>query len=179
VASTILTHATGNLASNLLLSSKQFLSSSEIQSIPGNPSAQNLIANGIAKLGETLIPQRCAILQAAPGQHIGCYIHPGGIGGITRPLGRFGALVVFKKVGTAINEKEFNVIEIGRRLCQHIVGMNPKTLSEKLIYDNDDVAETRFLEQEFLLDSTFLVKEYLYINGVEVIDFVRFQCGES
>ncbi len=43
--------------------------------------------------------------------------------------------------------------------------------------DSED--ETVLLNQDFLLDPEFTVREFLIQNSVEVIDFVRFECGEN
>ena len=43
-------------------------------------------------------------------------------------VGKYGALVAFKK--TEGGTKEFRPADIGRRLCQHIVGMSPVTIGE-------------------------------------------------
>ncbi|GAB6028241.1 hypothetical protein CHUAL_002428 [Chamberlinius hualienensis] len=52
---------------------------------------------------------------------------------------------------------------------------------------NSDVAndsstkedETRMLYQEFLSDSSMTVGDFAIQNGIEVLDFVRFECGEN
>jgi len=128
-----------------------------------------------------------------PHFHFGFYVHPSSVrGGLTqRPLnGRYGALVAIAKLSDAVSEKHFNLVDVGRKLAQHVVGMNPKSLGEhrftdslsqtQALRDKNHLSEfgqeTRLLEQEFLLDPSFLVKEYLFINGVRVVDFVRFEC---
>lgn len=96
--------------------------------------------------------------------------------------------------------------DLGSLLCQHIVGMNPKEVgkyspsndrikgdnSENLnnieVHGEDDsvkdkgeeeqVEETQLLNQEFLLDNTMSVGELIAQNGVHVVDFVRYACGE-
>jgi elongation factor Ts len=45
--------------------------------------------------------------------------------------------------------------------------------------DQVDDTETVLLNQEFLLDPDLTVREFLIQNGVEVLDFVRFECGEN
>lgn len=39
--------------------------------------------------------------------------------------------------------------------------------------------ETVLLNQEFLLDPSLTVRDFLVQNSVEVVDFVRFECGEE
>lgn len=42
-----------------------------------------------------------------------------------------------------------------------------------------EVDETVLVNQEFLLDPDLTVREFLVQNSVEVVDFVRFECGEE
>ena len=133
-----------------------------------------------------------------PRFHFGSYVHPSSARGVNdRPLnGRYGAVVAMAKIGAAINERHFDHFVIGRRLSQHVVGMNPKTidggkprlpLEDKTVMSNtttttmemSDEMESRLLEQPFLSDPSLLIKEYLFINGVKMIDFVRFECGKK
>lgn len=44
---------------------------------------------------------------------------------------------------------------------------------------NTDVDETALMNQEFLLDPDLTVRDFLVQNSVEVVDFVRFECGEE
>lgn len=39
--------------------------------------------------------------------------------------------------------------------------------------------ERILLNQEFLLDPGFTVREFLIQNSVEIVEFVRFECGEN
>ena len=43
-------------------------------------------------------------------------------------VGKYGALVAFRRMGDA--STEFRADDVGRRLCQHIVGMSPLTVGE-------------------------------------------------
>lgn len=42
-----------------------------------------------------------------------------------------------------------------------------------------EVDETSLVNQEFLLDPDLTVRDFLLQNSVEVVDFVRFECGEE
>ncbi len=42
----------------------------------------------------------------------------------------------------------------------------------------EEVDEHILVNQEFLLDSDMTVREFLIQNSVEVLDFVRYECGE-
>jgi elongation factor Ts len=98
--------------------------------------------------------------------------------------------------------------EIAKRLCQHVVGMNPLTLGDfddevtkrEIRDDWVDVEvkegedetmvspdklmpvhekDSRFLFQEFILDPSLTVKEVVVANGIQILDFVRYQSGEE
>lgn len=79
---------------------------------------------------------------------------------------------------------QFKYFDIGRQVCQHIVGMKPVTIGEvpAVTADtnefkfNDD--ETRLLYQEFLMKSDARVADFLAEHKATVNDFVRFECGE-
>lgn len=104
--------------------------------------------------------------------HIGSYVH-GGVSGQTEvAMGRYGALVIFQ--GGKEGEQE----TLGRKLGQHIVGEAPVSLGNM-----DDLpcgeSETRLLPQTFLSDPSRTVAQFLRGQQARVLDFVRFQCGES
>lgn len=104
-------------------------------------------------------------------------------------LGKFGAVV---QVETP------NINQIAAALCQHIVGMNPTEIGtppehkpqqkgdKKKKKGNEDEVnktteeeeETQLLRQEFILDPSLTVQQYLEANSPRVVDFVRFECGE-
>ncbi|RXM95110.1 Elongation factor Ts, mitochondrial, partial [Acipenser ruthenus] len=68
--------------------------------------------------------------------------------------------------------------EIGRRLGQHVVGEAPSSLGSLEDQPCGDL-ETRLLAQSFLPDPSRTVGQYVQERGVRVLDFVRFECGES
>ncbi|XP_045931257.1 elongation factor Ts, mitochondrial [Micropterus dolomieu] len=67
---------------------------------------------------------------------------------------------------------------LGRKLGQHIVGEAPLSLGNM-----DDLpcgeSETRLLPQTFLGDPSRTVAQFLRGQQARVLDFVRFQCGET
>lgn len=92
-------------------------------------------------------------------------------------LGRIGGLVAVRSV----NGDNPHIEQIATGLCQHIVGMAPKNIGnidENL--NNSKKEETEdLIHQEYLLDDSLTVKELLDSNQVEVVDFQRFECGET
>ncbi|XP_037304418.1 elongation factor Ts, mitochondrial [Pungitius pungitius] len=135
-------------------------------------SLSDRVALTIGRLGENLSVRRAVTVDVPAEWHIGSYVH-GGVQGQTEvAMGRYAALVVFQG-----GEKE-NWDVLGRKLGQHIVGEAPVALGNM-----DDLpcgeSETRLLPQTFLGDPSRTVAEFLRGQQARVLDFIRFQCGES
>lgn len=129
------------------------------------------VALTIGRLGENMSVKRAVMLGVPAGWHIGSYVHGDVSGHTDMALGRYGALVVFQ------GGKEESRQVLGRKLSQHVVGEEPKTLGNM-----EDIpcgeSETRLLPQVFLMDSSRTVAQFLLGQEARVLDFVRFQCGE-
>lgn len=124
------------------------------------------------RLGENMSLKRAVTLGVPAGWHIGSYVH-GDVGTQTElAMGRYGALVVFE--GGKEGEEEV----LGRKLGRHVVGEAPESLGNV-----DDLpcgeSETRLLPQTFLGDPSRTVAQFLRGQQARVLDFVRFQCGET
>lgn len=77
--------------------------------------------------------------------------------------------------GSKIKPEEASETPVeGSEGAEHVVE-GQETLNVNL----KDSDETRLLFQDFLLDSNASVGETLYKSGVEVVDFERFECGET
>lgn len=89
-------------------------------------------------------------------------------------LGKYGAIVVMK----SINNPN---VEINKNICQHIVGMNPKKIGVKDIDEPNEIKDDEqcLIYQEYLLEPSITVDELLNENGIKIIDFQRFECGEN
>lgn len=126
----------------------------------------------IGCLGENMSLKRAVTVGVPAGWHIGKYVHGGVTGQTEVAMGRYGALVVFQ--GGKEGEQE----TLGRKLGQHIVGEAPVSLGNM-----DDLpcgdSETRLLPQTFLGDPSRTVAQFLRGQQARVLDFVRFQCGET
>ena len=113
-------------------------------------------------------------------------------------LGKFGAVVEFKQTKNGENQKLTPPSVIGHQLCQHIVGMNPKSIGSSDEKPNENVGmnpksigssdekpnenkeeESQLIYQELLVDPEITVGEMLSENNVTVTDFVRFEIGEE
>lgn len=135
------------------------------------------VALMIGTVGENATLRRGFGLKAThPSVYLYAYAHPSGTTVNNILLGRVAGVVALKQVAT---NDDVSLDEIGKGLCQHIVGMNPKrigTVDDEPAKDKDD--EECLIHQEYLEDQTVTVKEVLEESGVEVLDFKRFECGE-
>ncbi|XP_071990921.1 elongation factor Ts, mitochondrial isoform X2 [Engystomops pustulosus] len=160
--------------------SKGFLPGEEILEMKTDESPlKDVLAMTIGKLGENMLMRRAAWVLASSDMFIGSYMH----GALQTDLpslshmsfGKYGSLVVCRRTDASSTG---NIAELGRRLGQHVVGMNP--LSVGSIEDESaGDAETRMMAQPFLLEPSLTVGQYLQPHGVQVLDFVRFECGEE
>ncbi|KAG7238256.1 hypothetical protein INR49_030967 [Caranx melampygus] len=141
-------------------------------SVGDGASLADQVALTIGRLGENMAVKRAVTVGVPAEWRIGSYVH-GGVGGQTEvAMGRYGALVVFQ------GGEEAEQQTLGRKLGQHIVGEAPVSLGNM-----DDLpcgeSETRLLPQTFLGDPSRTVAEFLRGQRARVLDFVRFQCGET
>nr|XP_046239896.1 elongation factor Ts, mitochondrial [Scatophagus argus] len=152
---------------------KSVLAAEELSkiSVSEGASLADQVALTIGRLGENMSVKRAVALGVPAEWHIGSYVH-GGVSGQTEvAMGRYGSLVVFQ--GGKEGEQEV----LGRKLGQHVVGEAPLSLGNM-----DDLpcgdSETRLLPQTFLGDPSRTVAQLLKGQQAQVLDFVRFQCGE-
>lgn len=173
-------------------------------------SMEDLTALTIGQVGENMAVRRGFFLAAPQEYFIGSYVHSA----LQKPqqenpsrctMGKYGALVVFRKLGET--SPNFRAEVLGRRLSQHVVGMNPLRIGVYTPPDPEVVAskdsqnpppasqeqsdeespppettETEtdeMVNQEYLLDPSLTIGELLHQENVEVVDFARFECGES
>ncbi|XP_077386554.1 elongation factor Ts, mitochondrial [Festucalex cinctus] len=153
---------------------KSLLASDELGklSMSDGASLADQVALIIGRLGENMSVRRAVTVSVPAEWSIGSYVH-GGVAGQTEvAMGRYGALVVFQ------GGKEEERGSLGRKLGQHVVGEAPASLGNE-----DDLpcgeSETRLLPQIFLGDPSRTVAQFLKGQQARVLDFVRFQCGES
>ncbi|XP_037534814.1 elongation factor Ts, mitochondrial [Nematolebias whitei] len=135
-------------------------------------SVADQVAFAIGRLGENIYMKRAITVRVPTEWHIGSYVH-GSISSQTEvAMGRYGALVIFQ--GGKEGEQDI----LGHKLGQHVVGEAPLSLGNM-----DDLPsgedETRLLPQTFLSDPSRTVAEFLRGQQAQVLDFVRFQCGEA
>ncbi|XP_010596704.1 elongation factor Ts, mitochondrial isoform X1 [Loxodonta africana] len=168
-----------NLKDQLSTYSKGFLNSTELSELPAGPdregSLKDQLALAIGNLGENMTLKRAAWVKVPSGFYVGSYVH----GAMHSPsfhnlvLGKYGALVVCET-----SERKANLEDLGRRLGQHVVGMAPLSVGS-LDDEPGGEMETKMLSQPYLLDPSITLGQYVQPQGVSVVDFVRFECGES
>ncbi|XP_023590294.1 elongation factor Ts, mitochondrial isoform X2 [Trichechus manatus latirostris] len=156
-----------------------FLNSTELSELRAGPdregSLKDQLALAIGNLGENMILKRAAWVKVPSGFYVGSYVH----GAMHSPslhnlmLGKYGALVICET-----SEQKANLEDLGRRLGQHVVGMAPLSVGS-LDDEPGGETETKMLSQPYLLDPSITLGQYVQPQGVSVVDFVRFECGES
>lgn len=151
---------------------KEFVSEEQLRDMvvsDGKTLADHL-ALAIGIIGENMSLPRAARLVAPNGVQLVGYSHPSPPDA-TQLLGKFGAILALKSSGT--------LTDVARQLCIHVIGMNPKTigsLDDPKAPNSDE--ETLLVHQEFLTDPSKTVGEVLQEENIEVVDFIRFECGE-
>lgn len=131
----------------------------------------------IGTVGENASLRRAICFKSDPDILLSGYTHPAlpNQTEVTTIVGKFGALFAYKS-----QNKDESIQILGKNLCQHVVGMNPErigSISEEAEANNDE--EKCLIHQDYILDESIKVKEVLEENGIEVVDFKRFECGEQ
>ncbi|XP_071876308.1 elongation factor Ts, mitochondrial [Bombus fervidus] len=127
----------------------------------------------IGLLGENINIKRALCMSVQPGLYLYGCTHPASANPASSSFGRYGAFVVLK----SDKRKE----ALGRQLCQHVIGMNPTKIGDARLdqpCDNVD-DESVMLYQEFLFDPTLSIQQLLQSEQAEVVDFIRFEMGET
>jgi elongation factor Ts len=105
------------------------------------------------------------------------YTHPSSDAEIpanTPSFGKYGTIAAFRTA-------EDSQLEMQKKLCQHIVGMNPLKIGDK---EKDEPKANKddeicLIHQEFLSDPELSVADVLVENNLEIVDYHRFECGET
>lgn len=161
---------------------KVFLDTTQLQSLAGpeNKSLADHVAILISTVGENLVLRRAACVSVNEGHEVAGFTHPSPSSAAhSGPmLGKFGSVLIYKDLKTG--DKQHNVEDIARQLCQHVIGMNPKSIgSEEDAPHDDPEEEGSMYHQEFLLDPNQYVGEVLVAAGIKPVEFLRFECGET
>ncbi|XP_068936605.1 elongation factor Ts, mitochondrial isoform X2 [Petaurus breviceps papuanus] len=168
-----------SLREQLSTYSKGFLETAELSQLRAGPNREDSLKDQltlfIGKLGENLTLKRAAWVTVPNGFYIGSYVH----GAVHSPslsnmvLGKYGALVICQT-----SEEKLNLEDLGRRLGQHVVGMAPLSVGS-MEDEPGGEEETKMLAQPYLLDPSITLGQFVKPQGVSVVDFLRFECGED
>ncbi|XP_008211425.1 elongation factor Ts, mitochondrial [Nasonia vitripennis] len=126
----------------------------------------------IGTLGENIGLRRALCMNVPDDVILTGYTHPAPAEAGPITYGRYGALLAYKTEETQE--------DIGKQLCQHIIGMNPTKIGDPEVdqpQKNSD-EETALIHQEFLLDPSMTVQQLLAETKTQILDFARFEMGE-
>ena len=128
------------------------------------------IVSTVSQLGENIILKRAVAIATSRANSIGVCSH-GNISGHSGGFhyGKYAALVVVE------NKEEKDLQAFCTGLAQHVIGMKPVHIDKEADHPE---AELALLNQEYLLDSNITVRSLVEKYDTDIIDFVRFQCGE-
>ena len=135
-----------------------------------NQILKDSIVSAVGQLGENIILKRAVTLATPVTNSIAASSH-GNISGYTGGFhyGKYAALVVVR------NNKGRDLKSLCTGLAQHVIGMKPMYIDKE---PHHPEAELALLNQEYLLDSKITVRSLLEKYDTDIIDFVRYQCGE-
>lgn len=134
----------------------------------------------IGKLGENTVLKRAICYKTTEAIKLFGMTHPAPPSLIEEGkvmLGKYGTIAAFNSNTSESPE----VRQVYRKVCQHIVGMNPQKIGDAEVdKPNEDKEEEKCLIfQDFILDSDVTIDDILKENNVKIIDFQRFECGEQ
>ncbi|XP_077300749.1 elongation factor Ts, mitochondrial [Arctopsyche grandis] len=130
----------------------------------------------IGTVGENATLRRAECWKSAPGISLIGYTHPATSDVTPLSIGKYGGILAY-----TCEDKTVDSSVIGRKICQHIVGMNPTKVGKEDTDKPEKVSddENCLIFQEYLLDPELQVNEVLKENKLNVLDFVRFECGQN
>lgn len=130
----------------------------------------DLVSNAVGKVAENIQIARGYLVTSTSGMLSSFVYNSTSVSGSKVELGSY-ASVAHLEVSS---DNSTLVKQVGRQLCQQIVGDNP-ALSAK---EHGSPLEA-LVNQSWLLEPSLTVKEVLARHGVSVTDFVRCECGET
>ncbi|VDP84844.1 unnamed protein product [Echinostoma caproni] len=96
-------------------------------------------------------------------------------------FGKYAAIIRYRPVGDQVASAAWHerASRLGKQLCQHIVGMNPRPGLDLTSPADDPDEEKCLLLQPFFLDDTVRVGEHLNRNEIVLEEFIRAECGQD
>uniref|UniRef100_T1JEJ1 Elongation factor Ts, mitochondrial n=1 Tax=Strigamia maritima TaxID=126957 RepID=T1JEJ1_STRMM len=154
---------------------------SNLKTIDGEHTLADLIAWHVNLLGENIALKRAVCWCVRDEMQISGYIHPPFLHKTGVLMGKFGSLVCYRKLPEPALTVDVTLNDVGSMLAKQIVGMNPESIGNKEEDkpSEDEDSETKLIFQPMITDTDQIVGEFLDQNGVQVIDYIRFHCGES
>ena len=154
------------------------LRNEEVQNSSGETVGES-VARTIGKLGENIKITKAVTMTTEVNNVIGSYVHGPFVTSLEGCfMGRFGGMIALKPKKDEASVD--SILNLANKLAQHVVGMNPKVIAEdSSAHEAAEKGDTSdvLLEQEYLLDGSMTVKDLLNREEVEVVDFVRYECG--
>ena len=145
--------------------------------VQGEQTVGDLVAQTVGHLGENLVVSRGCVMAASRGLLCGFAYNNMASAELAVAMGTYGALLhMLPDTGEEFSDPE-SVQTLGKRVCQHIVGMNPEVV--KLGSNGVNDPSKALLSQEYLLDQSVKVGDLLEKNRVKVTKFVRYSLGET
>lgn len=152
---------------------KESFSEEQLRAVPAGEGKTlgDKLALAIGTIGENMsLPRATRVTVDQDTQLVG-YCHPSTVDQ-DMPRGRYGSILALRT--------HRPLTEVAKQLCAHVIGMNPKAIGEEgdpKAENPDD--ETLLVHQEFLSDPSLTVGEVLREEGLQVVDFVRYEAGET
>ena len=174
-------HLSPKLLNTTNLASIDFLTSDSILNITdkerGGDTVADQIAEVVGHLQEKIaVPRGCALC-CTNGLLCGHAYNNDSVQQGNIQMGTYGAILHLVGDDTAeplSGRSDFTDLKtLGKRICQHIVGVNPQTVEES---SSEGQA---LVNQPFLFDDSVTVGDLLQKNHVQVTRFVRYALGEK
>ena len=140
----------------------------------------DLVAKNIGHFGENIIITRGCLTAAANSNNTLCSFvyNDTAVPNSDVVLGTYASLVLLHLVNAEGGAKTEFVKQIGIKVGQHIVGMNPAPVTRS---DGEDETDERgcLVDQPYLLDASVTVGDFLTSHDLHVTDFARYELGEQ
>lgn len=129
----------------------------------------------ISQVGENILLKKAVCLKVDDTLSLAGTTHP------THPqssnlLGKYGCLLIY-----SATSGDPAIESIAKQLSQHVIGMKPKKIGN---VETDQPSENKdeeecMVHQEFLMEPETPVSSVLQEYGVEIKEFIRYECGED
>ena len=117
-----------------------------------NHSLEDMLADVVGKIGENISVGNVYLMKTTRGT-IGSFVHDSvdsGFDDVT--MGKYGSLVSVSGGENSVPEGKISTLK--GRLAQHIVGMDPLSISVENAADGEEAAERALLSQKYLFSGT-------------------------